>query len=152
MVTISTRISFLSSIFSLMLLLFTKGGRKRLNENRTSLSISFVAGKKSLLFLRYRQMSSCVCNVRPANRYAIASFVYIKSHLLRTVRQERRRKRGCHDCHNYMERPTHGQGLYLPCPVAICQRKRGNKGNSGTDVSENLLFVVFFVFSKNIQN
>ncbi len=54
-------------------------------------------------------------------------------------------KAGCHDCRNYMERPTHGQGLYLPCPVAICQRKRGKKGDSGTDVSENLLFVVFFV-------
>ena len=141
--------AFLLSSFFVDVVVFTKEGRKRLKRKPHIIQHLFCCWKK--VYIVFCVIDRCrVCNVRPANRYAIASCVYIKSHLLRTVRQERRRKRGCHDCHNYMERPTHGQGLYLPCPVAICQRKRGNKGNSGTDVSENLLFVVFFVFSKNI--
>jgi hypothetical protein len=76
------------------------------------------------------------CRVRPANRYVSASFVYIKSHLLRTVRQERGRKRLVTTATNWKVRPTRGplQGRLPPCPVAICQTKE--KGDSGTDVSE----------------
>lgn len=123
--------------------LISKFEEEKRRRNRTSFRFCFPADVPAY----------CIrvidwCRVRPANRYVSASFVYIKSHLLRTDGQESKEKAGCHDCHNWKERPTHGplQGRACPCRLAICQRKE--KGTSRTDVSEICCLSCFYYYLK----